>query len=466
MKQKILLSVLCSSIALVALSQKKVTAYAITGSQKGNHSWSEVRKIDVSTGDEIESIYKKNQQIALLNARTGKPVIKKEVDQVSPERKMMVTSTLPDKKDENGNPIRVTRLITLSSESIRGDLPFATNSAACAYDKKHDRLYYTPMGINQLRYIDLKSKTPKIFYFEDEPFGALSSRGDVSNQVTRMVIGADGNGYALTNNAQHLIRFNTNKKATVTDLGPLSDDASNGAFSIRSQSGYGGDIVAHSNGDLYLVTANRRVFQISVENKTAKYLGDIKGLPRGFTTNGAMVDEGMSVIVCSSNSTQGYFRFDINKLQAEKVSGESAVYNASDLANGNLLTEKKKKKKDLLKEEVPQEQEVKPTLPVADVKKQPTLDQLVSKGSISIYPNPVTTGVVRLSFKDQPEGKYKIQFMDISGKLVSQQEVTINNKVQVQEIRLPSVITAGNYLIKVVDQNNQLVSTEKLVVQQ
>ena len=83
-----------------------------------------------------------------------------------------------------------------------------------------------------------------------------------------------------------------------------------------------------------------------------------------------------------------------------------------------------------------------------------------------MYPNPVTTGTVRLTFRDQPHGKYIVQLIDISGKQISQQEVTVNNKIQVQELRLPSLITAGNYMIRVVDNANKIVNTEKLVVQQ
>jgi hypothetical protein len=76
-----------------------------------------------------------------------------------------------------------------------------------AYDKKHERLYYTPMGINQLRYIDLKSN--KIYYFENESFGRLGP-GDGANQITDGY-SIDGNGYALTNDGNHLIRFTTGK---------------------------------------------------------------------------------------------------------------------------------------------------------------------------------------------------------------------------------------------------------------
>ena len=271
-----------------------------------------------------------------------------------------------------------------------------------AYDKKHNRLYYTPMGINQLRYIDLKAKTPKVYYFEDESFGALSSRRDVANQITRMVIASDGNGYALSNNCEHLTRFTTGKKPEITDLGSLTDDPANGNNSIRNQngySGYGGDIIADANNNLYLVTAFRNVFKIPIESKVATYLGSIKGLPNGYSTNGAMVEEGSKVIVASAESTSGYYRFDLTTLEAEKISSDGNVFNASDLANGNLAFEKNKKEKpaEELKESLTQE--------ITDVsKKNPQQDLSIGKG-ISVYPNPVSNGTFKLSFNDQPVGK-------------------------------------------------------------
>ena len=46
--------------------------------------------------------------------------------------------------------------------------PFSTGVAAMAYDKKNNRLYFTPMFIDQLRYVDLK--TMKVFYVTDQSF--------------------------------------------------------------------------------------------------------------------------------------------------------------------------------------------------------------------------------------------------------------------------------------------------------
>jgi hypothetical protein len=347
-----------------------------------------------------------------------------------------------------------------SSELL--DKPFSTNSAACAYDKKNERLYYTPMGINELRYIDLKAKNPTICYFENEAFGALTSRHDIQNQITRMVIGGDGNGYALTNNAKHLIKFTTDKKAVITDLGSLTDDPANGRYSVHNTGG-GGDMVADEKNNLYLIAANRSVFKISLETRVASYVGSIKGLPREFSTNGAVVDKGTSIVVSSANSTMGYFRFNLEDLQAEKISAEGSYFNASDLANGNLLSVKKKKESKEEPEILVEEKAVTP--PVAEAQKSEVVDML-QQNKISVYPNPVAMGgVLRVSFKDQPSGTYTMQFMDIAGKLISSRQVNISNKQQVEEYALPELSARGNYLLKVVNETKQVVGINKIIVQ-
>ncbi|HEU4471098.1 MAG TPA: T9SS type A sorting domain-containing protein [Flavisolibacter sp.] len=473
MKQ-ILLSSLLLPFALSLHAQKKqkpLTAYAITAVQKGQSSWTEVKLVDINTGDEVQSIYQSAQEIEILNARTGKPVVKKDapaqtvlVDGKATTPQASFNTVIITRKDANGNVIVTERKVT-TTRNAQYDKPFATNSAACAYDKKHDRLYYTPMGIAQLRYIDLKSKTPKVFYFEDEQFGVLKNRGDVASQITRMVIASDGNGYALSNDGNHLIQFTTGKKPQITDLGALSDDSGNGNFSVHSKNGYGGDMIADADKNLYLITANRAVFKISLESKVATYLGSIKGLPRGFTTNGAVVDEGSTVIVTSSSSTQGYFKFDLNTLEAEKVSSSASVFNASDLANGTLAFDKKKKKQ---REEKPEQAA---TLVEAKQQQAPagtvakTAQPEIAGNSISIYPNPVTNGVVKLAFAGQPEGRYQVQLLDVSGKLISARQVVINNKVQVVEYSLPAKTAAGNYFVRVVNETTQQSTTNKLVVQ-
>ena len=456
MKKSLLLLVMISLIT-VAFSQKRkkseqpLTGYAITSVEKGGRSWKEVRLINITTGEEMKSVYQSKQEIESFNARTGNPIVKK--DEVAQK---MAQKRVVNLDDELATAQGMKVKTVIIKNSISFDKPFATNSAAMAYDKKHERLYYTPMGFNQLRYIDLKSN--KIFYFENEPFGTVSNSGDAANQICRMTIASDGNGYALTNDGNHLIRFTTDKNPVITDLGALNDDANNGNYSIHSRKGFGGDMIADASGNLYVLMANRNVFKVSIESKVAAYLGTIKGLPDGFSTNGAMVEEGSKVIVASSESSIGYYRFDLTTMQAEKVSTNASVFNASDLANERLAFAKKKKDR---KQNVLEEQK----LPIEEVTKKTPPQEVTPGNNISIYPNPATSGFVKVSFANQPAGRYHVDLLDISGKLIQSREVNVNSNMQIEEVRIPKTLSGGSYLLKVTNAANNISVTNKLVVQ-
>ncbi|MBC7873101.1 MAG: T9SS type A sorting domain-containing protein, partial [Ferruginibacter sp.] len=171
-------------------------------------------------------------------------------------------------------------------------------------------------------------------------------------------------------------------------------------------------------------------------------------------------EEGSKVIVASSESTVGYYRFDLTTLQAEKVSASSNVFNASDLANGNLAFDKKKK--DRKEEEVKEETKPVVTETIAKTEQQ---EETTLRNGIAVYPNPVTNGVVRLSFSEQPAGRYQVQLLDISGRLVGAKEVNISSEAQVEEFRFPELSVKGNYLIRVSSELNKVNVTNKIVVQ-
>lgn len=456
MKKALLVSLSLSFIAFAQAQKKEkpVTAYAITGVQKGSNNWMEVRLVDVKTGEELQTVYSSASEAEILNARTGKPVAKRDAAQTTASSTLQPTEPLRVTKVDGERSIIFTRRIVRTKPQY--DHPFATASAALAYDKKNNRLYYTPMGIAQLRYIDLKAKSPKVYYFEDEAFGVVKSRSDVSAQITRMVIAGDGNGYALSNDGNHLIQFTLKKKPTITDLGPLTDDATNGRYSVHSSASYGGDMIADKENNLWLITANRAVFKISLETKLASYVGSIKGLPRGFSTNGAIAEGDSKVIVSSSGSTEGYYRFDLNTLQAEKLTEGGTVFNASDLANGTLAFEKKNKEDEAPKEAVP----------VSEARQAlPTVQEAVVSNGLSVYPNPVREGFFKVSFAGQKQGRYNIQLLDGAGRVVSAQQANIGGKVQVEEFRLPRQVSAGNYLVRVSSEDGSYTNTSKLVVQ-
>jgi len=186
---------------------------------------------------------------------------------------------------------------------------FGTGVAAAAYDQRHDRLYYTPMFFDQLRYIDLRTMN---VYFVNSSFSGQSVKAaDQSNIITRMVIADDGNGYALTNDGTHLIRFTTSKKLEVTDLGSLVDAGDNKGISVHNScSSFGGDMIADNDGNLFVFSARNNVFKVNIASKVATHLGTISGLPANFTTNGAAVNADNKILITSAVDASSLYVVD------------------------------------------------------------------------------------------------------------------------------------------------------------
>jgi hypothetical protein len=412
MKYSILLTTTALCSVLLANAQKTPQkAYAITAATKGSFVWTEVKQIDLSTGEVVQAVYD-NQQSAftVMSARTGK--------------------TIPV-KDAKGGVADGTQL------------PFATYSAACAFDKQHNRLYYTPMFVNQLRYVDLDAKTPTMYYFEGENLSTATNLNDEANHITRMAIGADGQGYGLSNDGNHLVKFTTGRKPVITDLGALEDDATNQGVSIHTKpASWGGDMVADAMGNLYVISASRLVFKVDISTRKATYVASINDIPATFTTNGAAVVADDKLIVSSANSVEGYYEVDMNTWKATKVATSGSVFNASDLANGNLAFESKKVT----------------TIPYF------IRNGVVLNNKITVYPNPVVTkGVFRVSFHTVA-GRYDVQLVDVSGQIVSQKTVNVANEGQVAEVPVSAKLTKGMYLVKVVGGAKKTVYADMLMI--
>jgi hypothetical protein len=412
MKYSILLTTTALCSVLLANAQKAPQkAYAITGATKGSFVWTEVKQIDLGTGEVSQSIFD-NQQSAftVMSARTGKSI---------------------PVKDAKGGVANATQL------------PFATYSAACAFDKEHNRLYYTPMFLNELRYVDLDAKTPTMYYFEGESFSSATNLNDEANHITRMAIGADGQGYGLSNDGNHLVKFTTGRKPVIADLGAIEDDGANPGVSIHTKpASWGGDMVADALGNLYVVSASRLVFKVDISTRKATYVASINEIPSTFTTNGAAVVEDDKLIVSSANSTEGYYEVDMNTWKATKVANGGSVFNASDLANGNLAFESKKVT----------------TIPYF------IRNGVVLNNKITVYPNPVVTkGSFRVAFH-AITGRHDVQLVDISGRVVSQKMVNVVADGQVAEVPVSAKLTKGMYLVKVVGGEKKTVYADMLLI--
>lgn len=388
-------------------------AYAITDVQQQGANWSFLRKIDLNTGA-YSSVLLNGTDASLLayNATT---------------------------KKQFEAPLNDVRFGTGVNAA------FATGVAALAYDRKNNRLYYTPMFIDQLRYIDLKSMN--VYYAADQAFtGKPQKSADQGNIVTRMVIAADGYGYAMTNDATQLIRFTTGKKLEITDLGAIADDQANKGVSIHNScSSFGGDIIADDDGNLFVFSARNHVFKVNLESKVATHLGVISGLPNGFTVNAAAVTDDNKIMLGSALLATSFFTVDHKSLVATPYTISGTVWQTSDMANSNLLA-------------------------TANRPKATTIDlmarnEIPGDGKVSIFPNPVTNNQFAVQFNELEAGPYTIQVTDVMGRNISQQIVNLGGDKQIQSIKVDPGAARGFYLVKIVDQNKKSIFSTKILVQ-
>lgn len=415
MRRSLLLPALSLAALLLGSSifaQTDRFAYVVTDNQQQGSNWQYLRKVNLANGQFSEVLLNgTDQSFKAFDATT-----KKEMAQPMADPRM-------------GNYVNA---------------PFATGVAAIAYDKRNNRLYYTPMLFDQLRYIDLR--TMKVYYVNNQIFTGKpvksSSQGDI---ITRMTMGADGNGYALTNDGSQLIRFTTGRKMEITDLGSLVDDPANKISIHNSCSSFGGDMIADDRGNLYVFSARNQVFLVNIETRLATHLGTIQGLPQGFTANGAVVNERNQVLVSSAVQNGHWYAVEMKNLTATVFELSGQLYQCADLGNSNVLTTS--------------------TQPPAFVESRTILPSDPAAGQVSIYPNPVTSGRFNVEFHTLSPGSYTIQVTDVMGRQVAQQLVSVTGDNQVQAINLADAKAKGVYLVKVLDAASKSVFSTKLIVQ-
>ncbi len=344
------------------------------------------------------------------------------------------------------------RLLNTNDTPVNGNPGFINGVAAIAHDKKNKRLYFTPMLLDRLSYVDLR--TMRTIIVKNNFTGLMPKAADQSNVITRMVITADDFGYALTNDGMHLVRFSTKNNPVVTDLGSLVDAPDNNEMSVHNAcSSFGGDIISDDDGHLYLITSRNHVFKIKIRTKVAKYKGTISGLPETFTTSGVAVDNsGNRIAIVSSIDSSDVYTFNIRNLQARGLDARNPWF-AADLANGNILRSERDENEE---EEGGDEQRI-PEMIV-------TADRLLND-SIQLYPNPVTSNEFKIQFIGKIPGNYTIDVMDAKGQLVITKNVNAGSKNSTATVSLPELTSKGIFIVRITDKNNKAVFSEKVVVQ-
>ncbi len=384
----VLIAAICLSAMVKAQSNKQL-AYTVTDSVRNGAKWNYLRRIDLRTGT-FSGIL-----LRLLN-----------------------------------------RNDTLANSALFNGV------AAIALDEKNKRLYYTAMLTDRLSYVDLR--TMRTHLVTNNFTGLVPKAADQSNIFTRMVIGDDDNGYALTNDGKHLVKFNT-KNNRIKDMGPLIDAAYNSVSVHEACSSYGGDIIAADDDLLYLVTSRNHVFKIRIETKVAKYMGTITGLSQVFTTSGAAVDyRNNRVVIGSSTDASDIYSVDFKTLVAYRLHAAN-TWHTSDMANSNVLKLKKDDGDD-------------------DDRSMLVNTDLSKEEVIQIFPNPVTSGEFKIQFANTEAGSYAISVVNFTGQTVITHTENLSGKNNMVTVKLPALTGKGIYIVKITDRYNKTVFSEKLIL--
>jgi hypothetical protein len=408
MKGTLLLTASFLSVSLFSVAQKSAKTYAITGKSNNNFLWADIKQIDIKTGNVVKTLFESDKTPFKINSMDNTP------------------------------------------EKVKVANPTGFGVAACALDARHNRLYFAPMHFSDIRYLDLDKNDVQFTTVKKNviPAPAGNVYQPEESQLSRMVIAADGYGYALSNDANHLVRFTTGKNPVVENLGALIDAESNKGFSVHNKcTSWGGDMLADAYGRLVVISANHSVYTVDVKTKIATFTGTITGLPVNYTTNGAVVDNDGDIIVSSANVFEGLFKVNFKDLKATRVETNEKKFNASDLANGNLLLQKEAD-----------------AAAKFDVSKS-VLPDFAAAADGRVYPNPATGDQFNVLFSGQKPGRYTIVFSDLAGRPLQLKTVSITGSNQVERVLLTSKIAKGTYLVNVLSENKQVAFSEKVVLQ-
>ena len=213
-----------------------------------------------------------------------------------------------------------------------------TDAEAMAFDRTSLRLYFINNTTNnpaqELCYTSYPYSTPVAAYkFVGHPMETNTGTG---YNINRMTFAADGYGYALTANALDLIRFSIDPATSlpvISLLGPLVNDANNGANDVLAEPG--GDIFGDASGKLYLIPNSGKLYRIDPATRVAVYLGAISGMPAGGTNAVAVSSRyvgGFYVpYVFIGGAYQNVYRVDLATMTATSIiSSISNVWRTGD----------------------------------------------------------------------------------------------------------------------------------------
>ncbi|TXF76321.1 T9SS type A sorting domain-containing protein [Chryseobacterium sp.] len=297
--------------------------------------------------------------------------------------------------------------------------------AGLAYASSGD-LVYTPLFSSNI-YV-LNTVSGKIKLVENNVIKTTPC--DMGSHITRMAAGYDGNIYTLNNSGSQMIRISQkNGEYTVTDLGALKNDPSNGnnRFDVMNV-GYGGDMIADAENNFYVFSASGNVFKIFTADLNAQFLGKVNGLPENYTVNGAAVNELGNVVIASAKG-QSFYEVNLKDLSAKSMDGPQNMH-VYDLASKYFANDRK-------------------------------IPNVAVSNEVNIYPTNIKEKFFNLAAPNT-KGALSVEVYDFSGKRVMQKEVT-NAARTAAKIELNN-LNSGVFVVTVKDEAKNIILTKKIII--
>ncbi|MGX5686550.1 T9SS type A sorting domain-containing protein [Chryseobacterium cucumeris] len=300
--------------------------------------------------------------------------------------------------------------------------------AALAYDSSNNNLVYMPMFSSNI-YV-LNPKTKEITLVENKV--ARVSSCDINSHITRMATGYNGNIYAVNNAGTQFLEIS--KKAgeyTVTDLGIIKDDPSNGRNSFTAmETGFGGDMIADAENNFYVFAASGNVFKVLTKDLKAQFIGKIAGIPDNYSVNGSAVNAQGKVVIASAKGGALY-EVDLTTLQAKQLPGEQGLH-IYDLASKYFVNDKSS-----------------------------AVNTLVA--NLDIYPTRVDEHYINVHVNNNLKGGIKLNIFDMAGKNVMTQSLSVKNSSTDEKVYLKGLVT-GAYIVNIADESGKVIFNKKILV--
>jgi uncharacterized repeat protein (TIGR01451 family) len=230
---------------------------------------------------------------------------------------------------------------TIPTPKTAGSILGGLNStAAIAYDKNLKRIYFVVNNNSKapLCYLDLTQTTIAAYQYTGYP---LETNTCSQCNVNRMCVASDGTGYALTSNANDLIKWTINSSTNmpiISRLGTLINDVTNGSTNnVLNEKG--GDIFGDGSGKLYLIANSSKIYKIDPSTRIATYMGT--ATPSPGTSQSIAIDLNANVYIggaygdASTGDPAMVYKIDLFTMGITAVStpGDPKVYNSGDFTS-------------------------------------------------------------------------------------------------------------------------------------